>query len=112
MYPPADLSWRLRTARDADVKALSFVHSVAGLNVALISGCKSNQTSADASFGGRANGALTYFLLQSLQAPKALSKRLDAIVAATRGALRKSNYSQEPQLEGSTAIMARPFLAP
>jgi hypothetical protein len=111
MQPPADLAWRVRTARTLSIKALSFVHAVDGLNVALIAGCKSSQTSADAVFGGRANGALTYFLLKTLQAPKALAKPLETIVASTRSALKTAKYEQEPQLEGSTEIMGKPFLA-
>jgi hypothetical protein len=58
MPAPIDIAWRHETARRAKREPLSFVHAIKGENVALISGCRSDQTSDDAVFGGRPNGAL------------------------------------------------------
>ena len=79
------------------------------LNVALISGCKSDQTSADAEIDGRYNGAATYFLLREIRAEP--DRPLTDIVPAVNRALRDAHYSQRPQLAGSRDVRGRAFLA-
>ena len=75
----------------------------------LLSGCRDDQTSADASIGGSFNGALTYYLVRALrQDPAATYRRihqrtLDGLFG---------NYSQVPQLEGRATRLDRPFLSP
>lgn len=81
------------------------------LNGAFISGCQTEETSADAIFGDRYNGALTYYLLQELEAPAGLEQNLTSIIGNVGGALRSNGYSQHPQLHGSPEICAKPFLA-
>lgn len=110
ILPPADLDWRLRIATEKNIKAMGMTKAANQLNVALISGCKSNQTSADAAFRNRYNGALTYFLLNELKKPAGLTKPLSTVVKDVNAALRKARYSQEPQLEGNPTIVAGPFL--
>jgi metacaspase-1 len=110
VLPPADLDWRLRTATQSKIKALTVNGSVKALNLALISGCKSNQLSTDAKIKGRFNSVLTYYLLNELKKADGLTSDLKAIVKNVSAAIRKAKYSQEPQLEGSPTIMARPFL--
>ncbi len=110
ILPPADLDWRLRTATQKNIKTLTINKSAHNNNVALISGCKSSQTSADAYIKGRYNGALTYYLLAELKKAGGLTENLTTIVKNVNIALQKGKYSQEPQLEGSTAIIAKPFL--
>ena len=78
-------------------------------NLALISGCKSAQESADAVFNKRANGALTYFLLKALGAKTAKTKSLKTLVDIVNKSLRKVKYPQEPQIEGSPALTDMPF---
>lgn len=111
LVPPADLAWRAITAIENKIAPTDFVHATDGLNLALVSACKSDQTAADARFGGRPNGALTYYLLQTLNAPKSLAKPLTAVVSAVRAALKKAHYAQEPQMAGAQATMGRAFLA-
>ena len=89
----------------------SFIHATDAVNLALVSACKSDQTAADARFGGRPNGALTYYLLQTLNAPKSRTKPLTTVVSKVRAALKKAHYAQEPQMAGAKATMERPFLA-
>ena len=108
---PADLAWRITTARQQRLAPRTFIHAAEELNLALIAGCRSDQSAADASFDGRPNGALTHFLLQALNAPDGLNKPLTALVAGVRAALKHAHYDQEPQLAGSTAVMKRGFLA-
>ena len=107
---PADIAWRLRTADTKPVKLNSFEHVIDGYNAVLISGSSKTETSADADINGRYNGALTYYLLQTLSAPNGLTQTLDEAVARTRAALRRNGYSQHPQLEGSKDLMQQPFL--
>lgn len=107
---PADIAWRLRTAETKGVKPQGFEHVVKNLNGALVSGCGMRETSCDAQINGRFNGALTYYLLQTLSLPNGLSQPLEHAVARTRAALQKNGYTQHPQLEGATNVMQRPFL--
>ena len=110
-YPmPADIQWRLRACKDSGIKALTMEKAVSALNVALISGCRSDQTSADAWFASRANGALSYFLMKELKKTTTKSIPLTQIVTNVRKALKAAKYDQIPQLEGSSAIQALSFL--
>ncbi len=78
------------------------------LNVGLISGCRSDQTSADALIDGRYNGAATYYLLRALRADPTLP--LGKVVQAAGQALNAAHYSQDPGTFGSHAIRDRAFL--
>jgi len=71
-------------------------------DVIFISGCRDNQTSADARFGGKANGALTKALLTAL-AGRAAGEQLTwrQLIERMRAWLRTSGYDQVPQLDAS-----------
>jgi metacaspase-1 len=77
--------------------------------IALMSGCQSDQTSADATFNGRSNGAFTYYLLQCLNGG-AQSAQLTDLVPQVVTALHNNNFTQTPQLSGPTAEVNRTFL--
>lgn len=62
----------------------------------IYSGCGEEQTSADATFNGRANGAFTFYDLRSYNA-NTLNK--DSI-ARTVDSLYKNNFDQIPELSG------------
>ena len=111
LVPPADLAWRAIAAIENQIAPADFVHSTDGLNLALVSACRSDQTAADATFGGRPNGAFTYYLLQALNAPLSLAKPLTAVVSTVEAALKQADYAQEPQMTGAEATMGRAFLA-
>jgi metacaspase-1 len=111
LVPPADLAWRAIAAIENQIAPADFVHATDGLNLALVAACKSDQTAADARFAGRPNGALTYYLLQALDAPLSLTKPLTAVVSAVRAALKQADYAQEPQLTGAETTIGRAFLA-
>ncbi|RQM04952.1 hypothetical protein DH86_00004430, partial [Scytalidium sp. 3C] len=64
--------------------------------VTMFSGCRDDQTSADASIGGTSEGAMSWAFLQIMRYNPNVSY-LDAL-AQTRTALRQSNYTQVPQL--------------
>jgi metacaspase-1 len=108
--PPVDLDWRLRIAAEKNIKALSMNGSAKGLNVALMSACKSNQISADNSFQGTYHGAFTYYLLRELKKPIGLASDLPTLIKKVMAALKKERYAQEPQLEGSEEIINGSFL--
>ena len=63
----------------------------------LWTGCKSNQTSADAYFNGRYSGAFTYHFVKTMLATKnKLSRK--AVVDKVRAEM-KGKFAQVPQLE-------------
>lgn len=66
------------------------------MNVALITGCRSDQTSADAYFKGRYNGAMTYLLLKILKTRTGLGLPLVTLVPRVRSALQTAGFDQEP----------------
>ena len=71
-------------------------------NVFMISGCTDEQTSADAVFDNKANGAMTWALLQSLnQTPTASWKEL---LKSMRDILKKSQFSQIPQFSSGKFV--------
>lgn len=64
-------------------------------NVLMISGCTDQQTSADAVFGGKPNGAMTWSLLECLKQKPNCSWR--ELVINMRNLLKSLNYEQLPQ---------------
>jgi hypothetical protein len=84
-------------------------------NVALFSGCKSNQTSADAYIDSKYQGAFTYAFNKAMQVLPAMSdspiisrKRL---IDRINYILRADNYEQIPQLEASDEMKLRRIFA-
>lgn len=76
-------------------------------DVIFISGCKDPQTSADSQFDGHPNGALTYYLLKSLnkiQTATSITKKKECrytfkdLIDIIRLGLKKNGYTQIPQL--------------
>jgi hypothetical protein len=100
---PLDIRWRMRSLEPAS-KPRRYVRP----NVTLISGCKDNQTSADAWFNDRANGALSYYLLELLHGKTPVP--LKAMIESVRKNLKTDGFDQIPQLEGPAKLLARTFL--
>lgn len=84
---------------------------VVDLPEVLLSGCRADQTSADAAIAGGFHGALTYHLVAALGEPRppATLRELQTRVTAR---LRRAGFDQVPQLEGARARLDQPFLAP
>jgi hypothetical protein len=78
-------------------------------NIVLISGCDSDQTSADANIQGHYHGAFTYFFLQALQSPKGLSMPMTELVPEVLKGLKGAGYRQNPQLSGNPSKVTHPF---
>jgi hypothetical protein len=64
----------------------------------LWAGCRPDQTSADATFNGRSNGAFTYHYVKAVRENKNKASRRK-ILLAVRNALKKGGFSQIVQLE-------------
>ncbi len=111
LTPPADLAWRRRGARERGLRPLGMARAARACRVALVPGCRADQNSADAVFEGRPGGALTHGLVEALRETDGLAVPLREIVARVRKRLRAAGFEQEPYLEGSAEIAARPFLA-
>jgi metacaspase-1 len=79
-------------------------------NVVLISACRSDQTAADARFGEGYQGALTYYLLDTLR-KTGESVIYKELIEQLGRVLYESSFLQEPQLECSAANRDRLFLA-
>lgn len=72
----------------------------------LLSGCRSDQTSADAFINNRYNGALTRFLLNTVKA-NPMRTMLEQY-ALLRSAVANGGYAQVPQIEGPPRLLNRP----
>ena len=77
----------------------------------LITGCRFDQTSADAWIGESYNGALTYNLVAAIgDAQGEFSYR--QLHADTSTKLKRGGFDQVPQLEGAKGRLDQPFLSP
>jgi len=73
--------------------------AAAGARHILWTGCKANQTSADAFFNGRYNGAFTYYFVKVMRDTQNKLSRKQVI--SKMRALMKNSFAQTPQLEGN-----------
>ncbi len=71
-------------------------------NVFMISGCTDQQTSADAVFNNKPNGAMTWSLLESLKQKPNESWR--ELVKNMRDILKKSKFDQIPQFSSGSFV--------
>lgn len=93
---PADIAWRYKTVV---LKNLTTKPHREGLHLVFVSGCQSDQVSADTSFGGRPNGSFTYYFLKSCY--DSPGKSIESIVTNTSELLAANKFSQRPSLEGA-----------
>jgi hypothetical protein len=70
----------------------------------LFAACSAAQTSSDATFNKRSNGAFTYFLLK--EAKKRPSTPRAELLKAVKADLKADRFDQVPQLEGDPAAKA------
>ena len=71
-------------------------------NVFMISGCTDNQTSADAVFNNKPNGAMTWSLIESLKQSQNINWR--ALVKSMRNLLKTSRFPQIPQFSSGSFV--------
>ena len=79
------------------------------MNEVLITGCRDDQTSADAWIQGRFQGAMTSCLVAAVNAKRGNLTYRELHKDVLR---RIRRYTQRPQLEGKKSHVDRPFLAP
>ena len=79
------------------------------LNHVLLSGCRDNQTSADARIGGSYNGAFTYYTCKHLRDNQGNLSRAE-LIKRVRASLKFNGFSQIPQLEAPAAEKKKKIL--
>lgn len=94
-----------RTAPAAKTPRAGAEKTIAGQHHILWTGCKSNQTSADAYFDGRYSGAFTYHFIKVMRETQNKLSRKE-VIARVRAGL-KGKFSQVPQLEGNATNRAQ-----
>src|ERR1051325_1036856 len=109
MPMPADIRWRHETAVSKKIAPLGLKKVAKALNLVYFPGCRSDQTSADASFDGRANGAHTYFLLKAIDSLRSAGSYAKIMEEELKH-LKKAGYTQSPYLEGDTKQFKNTFL--
>jgi hypothetical protein len=77
----------------------------------LITGCRADQTSADAALGGGFHGALTYNLVATIGGTGGPITYRE-LHEQTSERLKRGRFDQVPQLEGARRRLDQPFLAP
>jgi hypothetical protein len=108
-YPvPADIAWRHRGLKFRGINGTDRAVICGKLDVGFVSGCRSDQTSADTSVNGRPCGALTYYLIETLKRSPP-GTHLSDIVMHTRDKLKQLGYTQRPQAEGRR--VNKPFMS-
>ncbi len=107
---PADIANRGR-GLDLEVKPRSVQSRQVNQTGLLISGCQSQQTSADAWIGGKFMGAATYYLVDTLKNNNYDITYKD-VIDIMNGAMVKYGYSQRPELDGSADLFGAKFLEP
>lgn len=102
--PPIDIECRLEGEEDELTLTRSFtgadrstVHHI------LWSGCKDNQTSADAYINNSYNGAFTYFFCKHMRSSGGRVSRKE-LLKRVRQSLYNGGYSQIPQLECEATV--------
>ena len=105
---PFDLAWSVQAAKLRGATTTKLSVAVEHLNGALISGCATDQTSADAYIEDRYNEACTYALLKALKSSPA--EPLTKIVATMNDWMDANEYDQNPQLKGHPSICGKPWL--
>ena len=95
LTPPTDI---LARVDDDDLDVRKLVRAGNPTTNVLFSGCKDNQTSADACIKGSYNGAFTYYFCKHIRDCQAEISRGD-LLKQVRASLRHEGFSQVPQLE-------------
>lgn len=94
-----------RTFRDILRSAQNRSGSKTAMNHVLWSGCRDDQTSADAYINGDYHGAFTYYFSESVRAAGA-SNNSNSIIKSVRSSLVDEGFDQVPQLEPSSTASA------
>jgi hypothetical protein len=113
LEPPADIMARV----EDDLPVRHLLKGVEGNSakasrgaipayLALFTGCRDNQTSADAMIGGKYNGAFTYYFCKHLRDVKGEITRAE-LLRRLRASLKYNDFEQVPQLEAGKGKRAK-----
>lgn len=101
---------RMRGDSERDVALERTGERVVAASVAIFSGCRDSQTSADAWFGGQAMGAMTYGFTKALKRWHDIydgdeeEPTFKKLLSLSRKFMRQNNFTQVPQLNTSQAF--------
>lgn len=104
IIPPEDILAR-SIGRDIELKRVEdYVSKIDSVNILFLSGCQSQETSADAYIKGRYNGALTAALKAVMDVDNSdmTWKEAHQIILHF---LEQNDFEQHPQLKGSNALL-------
>lgn len=107
---PADIENRGR-GLDLEVKPRSVQSRQVNQTGLLVSGCQSQQTSADAWIGGKFMGAATYYMVDALKNANYDISYKD-LIDTMNDSMVTNGYSQRPELDGSADLFQAKFLEP
>jgi hypothetical protein len=107
LAPPIDILCRQMDEEDLGLTRI--LKATNPTNHVLFSGCRNNQTSADAFIGGTYNGAFTYYFCKHLRDTQAALSRTD-LLKRLRASLKHEGYDQVPQLESPNAAKKKRLL--
>ncbi len=107
LTPPMDILCRQLDEDDLPVNR--FLKAANPANHALFTGCRDNQTSADAYINGAYNGAFTYYICKHIRDVQGVITRAD-LLKRIRASLRHEGFDQVPQLECPTAWKKKKLL--
>jgi metacaspase-1 len=109
---PADIAWQVESAgRRPATRSVGLRAAAKELRLALLAACQPEQTAADAVFDGRANGALTYFLVKALTESAQREQDMLTLTAGVAQRLAAEGFAQRPMLEGDSVHQRLPLLA-
>ena len=107
LAPPMDIL--CRQLGEDDLPLTHMMKSANPANHALFSGCRDNQTSADAFIGGTYNGAFSYYFCKHLRDAQGVIPRAE-LLKRLRASLKHENFDQVPQLECPAAWKKKKML--
>jgi hypothetical protein len=107
LAPPMDIL--CRQLDEDDLPVTRMLKAANPENHALFSGCRDNQTSADAYISGTYNGAFSYYFCKHLRDSQGLIPRAE-LLKRLRASLKHENYDQVPQLECPAAWKKKKML--
>jgi hypothetical protein len=98
--PPIDIL--CRELDEDELPLTRLLHATNPIKHVLFTGCRENQTSADAFIKGTYNGAFTYYFCKHIRDTQGSLSRSD-ILKRLRASLKHEGYEQVPQLECTSA---------
>jgi len=98
--PPMDIL--CRQLDEEDLPEVRLLKETNPIGHVLFSGCKNNQTSADAYISGSYNGAFTYYFCKHIRSTQGIISRSE-LLKRLRASLKHEGYNQVPQLECQAA---------